>query len=256
MKVVSCLLVLFFIFQFSSIYCQSQRGINPEAVALEILFKGKCSQVKKVISSIRISSHDNNSTCLPISPVTPNDDFNDLSFHHLCRNIDYHGRKSLLRLVEIFNGTYDNPLPAGYSYIISLVSPIPFKVKASVEYVFAPRCTYHPDFCTNVTVVTACKERPINIDDDVDEKGFVLNEKERIYVLFPGQTIQSCKNDNSVCCSYITPDDQGLCKPEGFYQEEKFSYQPAHHAPTYQTNNYNNYNSYQTKKQEKVKKTI
>ena len=239
MKTFSCLIVIFFIFQICSIYCQaSQRGIRPEAVALEIFFKGKCSEIQEIVKSIRISSHDNNSTCLPLSSPQ-NVDFNELSFHHLCTNIDYRGRVSLLRLVEIFNGTYDNPLPAGYSYIISLVSPIPFKVKyAGVRYVLLPTCSFLNDICTpSKYVVTNCIDREVDAHS-TDVQGFVLNKKERIYVIFPEQTIQTCVNDNGVCCSYITPDDQGLCKPESYFE----SLSDPHSDDHYQS--YDNHNSY------------
>jgi len=159
-----------------------------------------------------VSSINTVDTCLPISLTPPFSDINDLNYHVLCTNIG--PRRSLLRLVEIFNGADDSSTFApGKSYILSLRSGIPFKVNTTgVSYQYRPRCVYETDVCSPAdSIVSKCQERPVIADDDIDEDGYVEAIR-RVYVLLPGQTINSCKTNN-VCCPYITTSTAtGICR--------------------------------------------
>jgi len=191
---------------------QVKRAVVDETVAMEIYFKGSCHKINDIVKTITVSSHDVTDTCLPISLTPPlHLDRNDLNFHVLCT--DLAGKRSLLRIVEVFAGNDDTATFApGQSYILALKSLIPFKVNIpGVSYQYRPKCIYETDICDpTVSVVSKCRERPVIPDDDIDENGFVEAIR-RVYVILPGQSIHSCVN-NGVCCPYINTTSAGICK--------------------------------------------
>jgi len=192
---------------------ETERGIQAETVALEIYFKGPCSRVNKVINTIRVSSHRECDKCLPISLSPGNPDNNDLNSHILCTDMGVGGHISLVRIVEVFSGTDDTVEVPADSFILSIESEVPFKVKGNVTYMAKPLCLINEDFCTTTTIVGRCIERILHENEDFDIDGFYDNAVvERIYILQPGQDIQSC-NSSTTCCPYVSTDTStSICK--------------------------------------------
>ena len=203
-------LVLLFALAFSEITLMSgkERSIMHEAVALELEFHGSCAQFYTFQSTIQISSFTSPG-CLPIqnSTVKPNDDLNNLNSHVLCTNI-LHGKKSIVRFVEIFSGTDDSAtLAPGTTYIISLISSLKFRVLSSAyTYLRRPTCQTSVDFCNPATyIINTCEDHNLILNH-----GYA-DTTDRVYLVPQALTVYGCATSPGVCCSYIATHNGGIC---------------------------------------------
>jgi len=211
------LLILFIAVAFGRVSLISGKGrsIVHESVALELEFEGSCAQFQTNYNSIQVSQFTS-PNCLPINldSDAPFDDNNDLNAHILCVNIN-HGRRSLVRFVEIFPGTNDtDTLPPGTVFLVSLVTTIPFRVRyGNYQYIARPGCSIAADYCTPSTlIISQCT----NYNVGLNKRGFIQLFNQRIYLVPPSTTVNGCSNSTGSCCPYISTTSPSLCTNETF----------------------------------------
>eukprot|EP01091_Cochliopodium_minus_P005470 TRINITY_DN15388_c0_g1_i1.p1 TRINITY_DN15388_c0_g1~~TRINITY_DN15388_c0_g1_i1.p1 ORF type:complete len:213 (+),score=33.35 TRINITY_DN15388_c0_g1_i1:80-718(+) len=207
MKVI--LLLCFIFVAFGKVRLVTGRGrtnIIHEPVALELEFAGSCAQFQTNWNSIQVSLYQSPS-CLPIDLNSPLlDDNNDVNADVHCVNIN-HGQRSLVRFVEVYTGTDDTQTLAPGSYIISLVSNIPFRAKGiDITYITRPTCTIAADFCQpHPLIIDTCTNNVVVLDN-----GFV-NIPERVYFFPSTQIVRGCFDSTSACCPYISKTAPTIC---------------------------------------------
>ena len=212
-------LLLILAFAFSKVtFVKSQKGrsIQHEAVALELEFLGSCAQFQTFYSTIQISDFVSPG-CLPISltdqPVKP--DFNDLHAHIHCVDVN-HGKKSIVRFVEIFlvdddhNGgsTVEPTLLPGHTYLVSLISNIPFKVTQSstYSYMYRPTCDTAVNYCERTTyIIHSCQDH-----NAVLTNGYV-SSNQRVYLVPSSTIVAGCSLPGGGCCPYVLTNNFGIC---------------------------------------------
>ena len=107
MKTIVFAFILLFFFVSAEILKRKNVGrtIEPESVALEIIFAGSCREFNdRIIPTMWVSKH---AGCLPIQVnVSGNPDNNDLNMHHFCTKLKKH--RSIIHFVEIFSEESDH----------------------------------------------------------------------------------------------------------------------------------------------------
>jgi len=173
-----------------------KRSATAESVVLEIDYHGSCSDFRRDLTTVRVSSFPND-TCLPITNVVGNDDKDDLDADYTCTNVG--SDKSVVRLVEIYL-THGTPV---VDFIVSFVPSNPFRATdggVEVQYIRRPSCNKEENYCapTATFAVTQCT------DNLIEKYRGKVNSKDRIYLLPKTKTAHTCLDSTGNCCAYIS----------------------------------------------------